>query len=188
MNNGEASQVTRLLEELTGGDRSVVDAIIPLVYDELRQMASLRLRNDQLKDSISPTVLVHDAYLKLIGQERIGWQNRAHFLAIASTTMRRILVDYARLRNAQKRGGGKFDITFNEEQHYRTMGSDGLIALDSALNDLRKSNTRQASIIEYWFFGGLTHKEIAEVLEVSIPTVRKDWRISRAWLATRIGA
>lgn len=112
MNNGEVSQITRLLDDFTGGDRSVVDAIIPLVYDELRQLASIRLRNDQLKDSISPTILVHEAYLKLIGQKGVGWRNRAHFLAIAATTMRRVLVDYARLRNAQKRGGGKFDVTF----------------------------------------------------------------------------
>jgi len=180
------SQVTRLLFELTGGDRSVVDAIMPLVYDELRARASARLRGDQLNDSVSPTLLVNETYLRLAGQEGNDWRNRAHFMAIAATTMRRILVEHARKRSAKKRGGGEFNITFNEEHHSRAMGSDKLIALDIALEELRKCSRRQVLIIEYWFFAGLTHKEIAEVLAVSIPTVRKDWRMARAWLASQL--
>jgi RNA polymerase sigma factor (TIGR02999 family) len=182
----EASQVTQLLGQLTADNQSVVNAIMPLVYSELRQLASLKLKSDQLNDSICPTILVHEAYLRIAGQQDVNWRSRAHFMAIAAITMRRILVEYARMRKAQKRGGGDFDITFNEDQHSRRVNSERLLDLDIALRDLRKTNPRQASIIEYWFFGGLTHKEIAEVLKVSIPTVRHDWRLSRAWLAARL--
>lgn len=168
------------------GNRTFVDDLIPLVYKQLRGIATRQLSSDRQKYSLSPSTLVHEAYIKLIGNSDITWKNRAHFLSIAAITMRRILVDHARKRLAKKRGGGGFSITFNEETHSQTVGLQSLMKLEEALNDLEILNSRQAHVIEYWFFGGMKQKEIAEVLRVSLPTVRRDWRISRAWLASRI--
>lgn len=186
MNKPEPDSITQKLKMLSGGNRAVVDNLIPLVYKQLRQIASRQLNSDRQKISISPSTLVHEAYIRLIGNNDISWQGRAHFLSIAAIAMRRILIDHARMRLAKKRGGGNFSVTFDEKAHVQSVGARGLIELETALKELKARNIRQASIIEYWFFGGMKHKEIAEVLCVSVPTVRRDWRISRAWLASRI--
>ncbi len=179
--------ITRLLADLTGGNSDVVNTLLPLIYDELHRMASNQLRNERRDHTLNATALVHEAYLKLVDQDRVSWQNRAHFLGVAAQAMRRILINYAEARRAQKRGGDVVATTFDDELAPQDARADDLIELDEALKRLHAVNPRQASAVEYRFFGGLTHEEIAELLDVSVPTVRRDWRLARAWLASELG-
>ena len=165
----ENEQITQLLAELTNGNKQVVDSLMPLVYKELHQIAHLNLRNERRDHTLNATALVHEAYFKLVDQTRVNWQNRAHFYAIASQAMRRILINYAYQHKARKRGGDNVKVTFVDENVKRESKPEELIALD-----------------EYWFFVGLTHEEIAEVLGISVPTVRRDWRLARAWLSREL--
>ena len=178
--------ITQLLAELTGGNNAAVDALVPLVYDELHRVAHMHLRKERRNHTLNATALVHEAYFKLVDQTKVNWQNRAHFFAIASQAMRRILINYALQRKAQKRGGDDVKITFVDENVMRESQPEELLALDEALNRLKLINERQSKIIEYWFFVGLTHEEIAEVLGISVPTVRRDWRLARAWLSREL--
>jgi RNA polymerase sigma factor (TIGR02999 family) len=180
------SEFTQLLAEMSGGNRTIVDELMPVVYDELYNMARLKLLRERKGHTLNATALVHEAYIKLVDQTRVNWQNRAHFLAIAAQAMRRILINYAQGRKAQKRGGGEMVVTFIEEAVPREARTQELISLDEALSRLPKLNERQGKVVELWFFGGLTHEEIAEVLEVSLPTVRRDWRLARAWLTREL--
>jgi len=183
----DAEQITKLLKEWSGGNREVLDELIPLVYDELRRQASRHLRKERSNHTLQTTALIHEAYLKLIGYNQIEWQNRAHFFAIASVAMRRILVDHARERKREKRGGAAeklpldeaFQISVNEK-------SVDLIALDEALNRLAKLDARQARVVELRYFAGLSIDETAEVLGVSNATVRLDWNLAKAWLKLEI--
>jgi RNA polymerase sigma factor (TIGR02999 family) len=186
MMNKQQKDFTLLLGELSGGNRTVVDELMPLVYDELYRMAYNRLKHERKGHTLNATALVHEAYLKLVDQQRITWQNRAHFIAIAAQAMRRILINYAQSRKAQKRGGGQPVITFIDEAVARESRSEELLALDDALKQLAILNERQSKVVELWFFGGLIHEEIAEVLDVSVPTVRRDWRLARAWLSREL--
>jgi RNA polymerase sigma factor (TIGR02999 family) len=181
-------EITVLLADLSGGNRTVVDALLPLVYEELRRLASRQLRKERSGHTLNTTALVHEAYLKLIGQEEVDWQNRAHFYSLAAIAMRRILINYARQRMAQKRGGGQVVATFEEDMIARETRAEELVALDEALDRLAALNERQSLVVTYRFFGGLTHEEVAEVLGVSVPTVRRDWRLARAWLNRELGA
>jgi RNA polymerase sigma factor (TIGR02999 family) len=178
--------ITQLLSELTNGNRQIVDSLMPLVYKELHQLAHLNLRSERKDHTLNATALVHEAYFKLIDQTRVTWQNRAHFFAIAAQAMRRILINYAEQRKAEKRGGGGVFVTFVDDQMKRDTEPEELIALDEALEKLSKLNERQSKVIEYWFFVGLKHEEIAEVLGVSVPSVRRDWRLARAWLSREL--
>lgn len=178
--------ITALLADLTGGKKTVVGALMPLVYDELRVLARRQLRGERAGHTLNTTALVHEAYMKMIGQD-VAWQNRAHFFSIAAMAMRRILINYAHKHNAQKRGGGEVIATFEEGQVARETRADELLALDEALTRLAAINERQSKVVECRFFGGLTQEEIAEVLEVSVPTVRRDWRLARAWLSRELG-
>jgi RNA polymerase sigma factor (TIGR02999 family) len=180
------SEFTILLQELSGGSDRVVDEMLPLIYDELHQLAQRKLVRERKGHTLNATALVHEAYMKLVDQTRVNWQNRAHFIAIAAQAMRRILINYAQQRKARKRGGGEALVTFMEENVAREARPDELIALDEALHRLSEMNERQGKVVEYWFFGGLTHEEIAEVLNVSLPTVRRDWRLARAWLTKEL--
>jgi len=182
----EYDSIIQAVKVRSNGNRTYVDDLIPLVYKQLRGIATRQLSSDRQKYSLSPSTLVHEAYIRLIGNRDITWKNRAHFLSIAATTMRRILIDHARKRLAKKRGGGGISIAFNDDICSQAVGLQGLMKLEEALNDLEILHSRQAHVIEYWFFGGMNQREIAEVLCVSLPTVRRDWRISRAWLASRI--
>jgi RNA polymerase sigma factor (TIGR02999 family) len=182
----ENEQITQLLAELTNGNKQVVDSLMPLVYKELHQIAHLNLRNERKDHTLNATALVHEAYFKLVDQTRVNWQNRAHFYAIASQAMRRILINYAYQHKAQKRGGENVKVTFVDDNVKRESKPEELIALDEALDSLQQINERQSKIIEYWFFVGLTHEEIAEVLGISVPTVRRDWRLARAWLSREL--
>ena len=178
--------ITKLLGELSGGKRQVVDQLVPLVYDQLRAMAQGQLRGERAHHTLNATSLAHEAYLKLVGQSKVSWQNRAHFFAIAAQAMRRILINYAQKRNAQKRGDNELIVTLDESAMMGETRPEELLALDEALSDLEKLSERQGRVVEYRFFGGLNHEEIAEVLDVSVPTVRRDWRVARAWLSREI--
>jgi RNA polymerase sigma factor (TIGR02999 family) len=179
--------ITRLLAELTGGNTAVVNALMPLVYDELHDLAEKRLRRERSDHTLGATALLHEAYLKLVDQSRVTWQNRAHFLGVAAQAMRRILINYAQQRRALKRGGEFIATTFDDDLVPRDTRADRLIELDEALVRLRALSERQAAVVEYRFFGGLTHEEIAEVIGVSVPTVQRDWRLARAWLSRELG-
>jgi RNA polymerase sigma factor (TIGR02999 family) len=146
----------------------------------------MHLLKERKDHTLNATALVHEVYFKLVDQTRVNWQNRAHFFAIASQAMRRILINYAYQHKAQKRGGENVIVTFVEENVMRETRPEELIALDEALKQLQKISDRQSKIIEYWFFVGLTHEEIAEVLGISVPTVRRDWRLARAWLSREL--
>ena len=182
----DPEKITKLLAELSGGKRQVVDQLAPLVYEQLRVIAQRQLRGERAHHTLNATALAHEAYLKLVDQTRISWQNRAHFFAISAQAMRRILISYAHKRNAEKRGGGEPLVTFDEGAMMREPRPQELLALDDALSDLEKLSERQGKVVEFRFFGGLTHEEIAEVLDVSVPTVRRDWRLARAWLSREL--
>ena len=179
-------EITQLLADLSGGNDGVVDALMPLVYQELQALARRQLRGERSGHTINTTALVHEAYLKLIGQQEVNWQNRAHFFSIAAMAMRRILINYAHRRMADKRGGGQVVATFEEEGVLRESRAEELVALDEALDRLARLNERQSQVVTYRFFGGLTQEEIAAVLDVSVPTVRRDWRLARAWLSKEL--
>ena len=181
-----AEPFTALLDDLTGGNRTVVDALLPRVYDALRDLAHRKLRGERANHTLNTTALVHEAYEKLVQQDRMTWQNRAHFMGVAALSMRRILINYAHKRNAQKRGGGAPVATFEDGMAPRDVHAEELIDLDDALKQLEQLNERQAKVVTYRFFGGLTQKEIAEILDVSVPTVRRDWRLARAWLSREL--
>lgn len=174
--------LTGLLTRWAAGDRAALDELTPVVYDQLQKLARGQLRGERAGHTLEPTALVHEAFLRLGNYDRISWQNRAHFFSIASMTMRRVLVDYARQRRAAKRGGSAVAVTLAES---RTPGDSvdvDLIALDEALSQLGLQDPRQCRIVEMRYFGGLTHEEIAETLDVSLATVNRDWRVAKLWL------
>ncbi len=175
-------QITALLESAAGGNRVAVDALVPLVYDKLQHVARGQLRNERSNHTLNTSALVHEAYEKLIGNEGIDWKNRAHFYGVAALSMRRILINYAKARTAEKRGGKALHVTYQDDGVVRETRSEELIALDEALSRLEKLNERQSLVVSYAFFGGMKHDEIAQVLNISIHTVRKDWQLARAWL------
>lgn len=186
----EELSVTQLLGELAeGGDAAegVYDRVFGLVYAQMRGIARAQLARERSGHTISPTVLVHEAYLKLVDQTNASFSSRAHFLSVAAVAMRRILINYAAARSAAKRGGGERVFTLDED---RAGGADTstaeLLAIDRLLTELAESHERPARVVIYRLFGGLTDPEIAEVLEVSAPTVRRDWRFARAWLTRHL--
>lgn len=179
-------QITQLLDQLSDGKREAVNRLMPLVYDQLQAMAKRQLASERSNHTLNSTALVHEAYLKLVDQTRVTWQNRAHFYAVAAQAMRRILVNYANRRLAAKRGGGQVIATFNDDEVVRETRAEELVALDAALEELGRLDERQGKVVELRFFAGLTQEETAEVLGVSVPTVRRDWRLARAWLARRL--
>ena len=182
-----APDITQLLKDWSEGNQTALDKLMPLVYDELRRQASRFLRNERKHHTLQTTALIHEAYLKLLGNNQIEWQNRNHFFALASTAMRRILVDYARERHREKRGGLAENLPLDEAlQISANEKSVDLIALDEALNRLAKLDARQAQVVELRYFSGLSNDETAEVLGVSNATVRLDWNLAKAWLKQEI--
>lgn len=176
-------QITQLLKDWSEGNQAALDKLMPLVYDELRRQASRYLRKERQGHTLQTTALIHEAYLKLAGQNEIEWQNRNHFFAIASTAMRRILVDHARTRHREKRGGNAEDILLDDALMIGSPQKNvDLIALDEALVRLERLDPRQAKVVELRFFSGLTNEETADVLGVSNATVRNDWTMAKAWL------
>jgi len=177
-----------MLSDLAGGNREIVDVLLPIVYDELSSIAHRHLRGERANHTLDTSALVHEAYLKLIKNESIAWQSRAHFLAMAAIAMRRILIGYARKRQTDKRGGDWDRVTFEEDDHVREVSPAELIDLDDALDKLAAFDERQAQVVTYKFFGGLTHEEIAEVLGVAPITIHREWKIARLWLSREMRA
>jgi RNA polymerase sigma factor (TIGR02999 family) len=177
-----AQRVTELLLAWGDGDLSALDQLIPLVHAELRQIAARCMARERLGHTLQPTALVNEVYLRLVDVERIRWQNRAHFLAVAARLMRRILVDFARSRRYQKRGGGGQRVAFDEALVVDVGRGHDLLALDDALDELARVDDRQSQIVVMRFFAGLTVEEIAGVLETSPATVMRDWKLAKAWL------
>jgi RNA polymerase sigma factor (TIGR02999 family) len=176
-----SSEVTRLLLNLQAGDRSVLDRLTPLVYDELRRLAESIFRRERSGHTMQPTAVVHEAYLRLVNQDQISFTTRAHFFGIAARAMRQVLVDHSRARQAAKRGAVK--IALDEEQHGFSRADRDFVALHEALDQLAALDARKAQIVELRFFGGLTGEEIAGLLEISTATVTRDLRMGEAWLA-----
>lgn len=182
-------QATQLLIEWSRGDSDAAGRLIPLVYDELRQLARSYLQRERSDHTLQATGLVHEAYLRLVDQTVTTWQNRAHFLAVAAQVTRRILVDHARRHRAEKRGGGGEKLAYDDEEVTAAAArSFNLIALDDALQDLARFDARQSRVVELRFFGGLTTEEIGEALEISPRTVKREWRMARAWLRREVFA
>jgi RNA polymerase sigma factor (TIGR02999 family) len=182
-----SQQITQLLNQWSNGDAKVLDDLMPLVYIELRRQAAGYLRRERIDHTLQPTALINEAYLKLIDQRDVKWQNRAHFFAIAAQAMRRILVDYARERKREKRGGALENLPLDEALTIVSgEKSVDLVALDEALNKLAKFDERQAKVVELRYFSGLSIDETAEVLNVSNVTVRRDWNMAKAWLHQEI--
>jgi RNA polymerase sigma-70 factor, ECF subfamily len=176
-----SAEVVRLLEEWRHGDQDAYDRLIPLVYGELRRLARGQLRRESPGHSLQPTVLVHEAYLRLADVD-IAWQNRTHFLSVAARVMRRILVEWARARRATKRGGDNGRVTLTDGVSARVPDPVDMLALDGALERLTALDARQAQVVELSYFGGLTYPEIGRLLSVSEATVDRDLRHARAWL------
>ena len=177
----DAGNVTNLLLHWSKGDRSALDQLIPIIYDDLLRMARARLKNEHHQCTLQPTALVHESYLRLADQTKLQWQNRAHFYAIAANTMRRVLIDYARKRNADKRGGG-MRITLQTDMDFARERAPDLLVLDAVLTKLAAFDERKSRAVELKFFGGLTTEEIAEVLGISVATVGRELRLGQAWL------
>lgn len=178
----DGADVTRLLAQAAGGDRGAVDALLPHVYKELRRLAGGYMKREREGHTLDATGLVHEAYMKLVDQSRVEWQNRAHFFGIAATAMRRILVDHARSRQADKRGGGIEHAEIVDDLVASDERGEELIAVDEALERLAAWDPVKSRVIELRFFGGLSIEECAEVMEVSVATVNRHWRMAKAWL------
>ncbi len=175
-------EITQLLVKAKNGDHQAESVLVPLVYDELRRLARRYMRQERSDHTLQATALVHEAYLKLIEQREITWQNRAHFFGVAAQLMRRILVDHARAKLAQKRGGSQQEISLDVAIAFSPAQSEQFLELNEALERLSQLDPRQGRIVELKFFGGLTDEEVAEVLAISARTVKRDWSVARAWL------
>lgn len=178
--------VTELLDAYRRGDEAAIDEVVSLVYAELKRIALRELRKERSDHTLQPTALAHEAYVRLVGQRDAAWQNRAHFLGCAARAMRNILVDHARARRAEKRGGGDARVELREDARAVPARSVDLLALDEALGRLAELNARQARVVEMRFFGGLSNEEISETLEVSHGTVSNDWNAARSWLRIQL--
>lgn len=182
MQTHSPKEITQLLVAWSDGDEAALEQLSPLVYEELHRLAHRYMRGERPGHTLQTTALVNEAYLRLIDWKNVRWQNRAHFFGVSAQLMRRILVDFARARDYQKRGGALRAVTLNDEVGVTNEKAIDLVALDEALSSLAKLDPRQSKVVELRFFGGLTNEEAAEVLKVSVGTVRRDWSLARAWL------
>jgi RNA polymerase sigma factor (TIGR02999 family) len=180
--------VTQCLLAWGAGDPAALDALLPLVYRELRGLAARYLRRERREHTLETAALVHEAYVRLVDQRRVEWHNRAQFFALASRMMRRVLVDHARRRRFAKRGGGQQRLTLDDATLFARQRPLDFLALDEALDRLEARDPQQCRLIEMRFFGGLTFDEIAQLQGVSTPTVARRWRLARAWLYARLQA
>jgi RNA polymerase sigma factor (TIGR02999 family) len=184
MNESKAEKpITQILSEIKNGNPIALNELLPLVYDELRRLAQSYLRNERSNHTLQPTALVHEAYLRMLGQKEIEWQNRAHFFGVSARLMREILIEYARMKNRQKRGGEfKTQIALDDAVSFSGRNDLDVISVDEALTKLEKLDERQAKIVEMKFFGGLTVEEIGEVLSISPATVKREWTSAKLLL------
>jgi RNA polymerase sigma factor (TIGR02999 family) len=186
--NAPPGGVTELLVAWTAGDRDAGNRLLPAIYDDLRAQAARAMRHEPAESSLDATGLVHEAYLRLVDQQRVTWQNRAHFFGVAAQVMRRILVDHARARMAQKRGGGAQRLTLGDaDAAHAPEPAVDVLALHEALERLAALDPEQARLVELRYFGGLSIEETAETLGVSPATVKREWATARAWLRREIG-
>ena len=181
-----AATLTGLLQAWGQGDREAADELLPLVYRELRRRAAAYLRHERPDHTLQPTALVHEAYIRLVGQQRVTWQNRAHFFGVAAQMMRRILVDHARAHHAARRPGAAVRVTLDDQMATAQPPNCELLVLDQALSELAGFDARQAQIVELRYFGGLSEQEVAEVLSLSRSTVTREWQTARAWMYRRL--
>jgi RNA polymerase sigma factor (TIGR02999 family) len=179
--------VTLLLRDWSRGDRTALSQLLPLVYAELRRIAARQLRRERTGHTLQPTALVHEAYLRLVDQREVDWQDRAHFFGVAAHVMRRILVDYARRRMADKRGDGLRWVSIDEAAGAVAFNDHSILALDQALERLEKLDAGLADIVQFRAFAGLTIEEAANVLKVSPSTAKRNWRTAKAWLNRELG-
>jgi RNA polymerase sigma-70 factor (ECF subfamily) len=186
------NDLTGLLTEWGQGDRAALDRLTPLVYDEIRRMAHREMQREREGHTLQTTALINEAYLRLAGSQNVNWQNRGHFFAVIAQVMRHILIDHARRRRYVKHGGAAqhipFEVAMDEGVLMSAPRAAELAALDEALDELAKLDPRKSRVVELRYFGGLSLEETAEVLEVSLMTVRRDWRAAKAWLFRRIRA
>jgi RNA polymerase sigma factor (TIGR02999 family) len=183
-----STSVTVLLAKARSGDSSALADVFPLIYDELRRLAQQQLRREPDGHTLSPTALVHEAYMRLIDYSRLEWTGRAHFMAVASTAMRRILVDHARGHRSAKRGGMLKRVNIEDVELGTEDRAELLIAIDDALGRLKEIDARQAQVVECRFFGGMTEEETAEALGMGLRTVKRDWAKAKSWLHKEIAA
>ena len=178
----DPAAVTRLLLAWRDGDTAALDRLIPLVHAELRRIARSFMRKERAGHTLQTSALVNEAYLRLIDAQNVSWQNRTHFFSLAASLMRRILVDFAREHQARKRGGSLEQVSLDEAMAMELGSREDIVAVDEALTALADVDERKSKVVELRFFGGLTEAEIAEALQVSPETVRRDWRLAKAWL------
>ncbi|MFK7844457.1 MAG: ECF-type sigma factor [Rhodothermales bacterium] len=182
----KSEDVTQLLIKWRAGETDAFEALMPLVYEELRRLAHHYLKNERSDHTFHTTDLVHEAYLNLAGKDGAEWENRTHFFAVAAHAMRAILIDYARRRNRKKRGGGQVDLRLEDVHVWSENHLEDLISLDQAMNLLAEIDIRLCQIVECRYFGGLTISETAEALDISPATVKRDWQVAKAWLRRAI--
>lgn len=187
MTGGGPSDVTAILKRIRDADDSGYQDLLPVVYDELRQMAAGYLRQERLDHTLQPTALVHEAYLKLVDQNIADWKDRRHFFAVAARAMRQVLIDYARRHRAAKRGGNRLKFTLDQAPAPLAPATVDLVALDDAMAELERLDARKSRVVELRFFGGLTNEEAAGELGVSPKTTEADWYMARAWLRRALG-
>ncbi len=181
-------RITHLLVDWNNGDELALEQLMPLVYEELRRMARRHMRRQPSGHTLQTTDLIHEAYLKIAKSDGQNWQNRSHFFGVASRVMRQILVDHARSKQSQKRGGWQARITLADNLAATNDRINEIVALDDALKNLEKLDTRRSRVVEMKFFGGLKIAEIAEVLKISPETVKRDWQFARSWLLRELAA
>lgn len=181
-----SSAVTELLKQAQTGNKGALDQLLPLVYDELRKLASYQLRRERINHTLQPTALVHEAYLRLVNQREVDWRDRAQFFGLAAQMMRRILVNHALAHKTEKRGGLEQLISLDEAISFASQREVDLVLLDEALTRLAVLDPAQCRIVELRFFGGLTVEEVAEISGISTATVKREWRAAKAWLYEQI--
>ena len=181
-----ANQFTQLLQDWSGGNQAALDQLVPIVSSELRKLAASFMNREREGHTLQPTALVNEAYMRLVQQDQPQWQSKAHFMAVASQYMRQILVDHARKRRAEKRGGGEVPVTLDNVNAFLTSRPVELLDLDEALTELTAFDARKGRIVEMHFFGGMSQEEVAASLGVHVNTVARELRLARAWLKTRL--
>jgi RNA polymerase sigma factor (TIGR02999 family) len=186
MVSSKPDDISQLLLAWSGGDRAAMDRLMPLVYGELRLLALQHMRRESARHSLQTTALIHEAYLRLIDASQVRVENRRHFFAISSRLMRQVLVDLARERGSQKRGGRAEQVSLDEAMVVSEQRGEGLLALDEALAALAEFDARKSQVVEMRFFGGMSVEETAEALDVSVDTVHRDWRLAKSWLLRRL--
>ncbi len=183
----QPSDVTQLLKDASDGNRQAFDQLLPLVYDELRRLAQSQLRSERAEHTLQATALVHEAYVRMVDLTRVQWRDQAHFFSVASQAIRRVLIDHARARGAQKRAGDRQQLSLDESLAITADASANLLELDEALDRLAQQHPEKATVVEMRFFGGLTNDQVAEVLDITTRTVERHWAYAKAWLFREIG-